>query len=348
MLLQTSAESEKRTLTIVGIALVLCVGVVGGLLFVLDPFGRRPAGEISVVIDTPYVGPGVAAGTALVMHGVKVGEVTAISSLRAGGVRIGADLQKTPVAGLTDAMAIDFRPINYFGVTGINLIAGEGGRPLHDGIRMAIAPKGNFALQTLLSRLGKLATATLTTQLIHVVDKATRYTDALNPLIETLLISANAVADTQTVSTARLLRNTTGVSVVFPAFTNALIDVPASMLHGTNYANWGTWNIDYDTFKSRYLPYIEEASKGVFGAVGRLESTHVDDLLPMIDTVKALTDVVPPLIRPEGVSEMLVELRSRLEKLYAGTPEQRALQVRIVLDRLPGVAAPLAAIGGAE
>jgi hypothetical protein len=42
---------------------------------------------------------------------------------------------------------------------------------------------------------------------------------------------------------------------------------------------------------------------------------------------------------------MLVELRSRFEKLYAGTPEQRALQVRIVLDSLPGVAAPLGVLG---
>lgn len=91
---------------------------------------------------------------------------------------------------------------------------------------------------------------------------------------------------------------------------------------------------------------MDEASNGLFGAVGRLEATHVDDLLPVIDSVKALTDVVPPLIRPEGITQMLVELRSRLEKMYAGTPEQRAMQVRIVLDSLPGVAAPLAAMGG--
>jgi hypothetical protein len=42
---------------------------------------------------------------------------------------------------------------------------------------------------------------------------------------------------------------------------------------------------------------------------------------------------------------LLAELRSRFEKMYAGTPEQRALRVRIVLDSLPGVAAPLGAMG---
>ncbi|BCO98596.1 Mammalian cell entry related domain protein [Mycobacterium intracellulare] len=348
MLLHASAESEKRTLTIVGTALVLCVVAVGGLLMVFKPFGGRPANAISMAIDTPYVGPGVAKGTELVMHGVKVGEVTAVSRLSGGGVRLNADLQKTPIAGLTDAMAIDFRPVNYFGVTGINLIAGAGGRPLRDGTHLKITPKGNFTLQALLSRLGRLATGTLTSRLIQVVEKATRYTDALDPLAETLLISANALANTQTVSTAQLLRNATGLSVAFPSFTDAMLDAGADLTHGTNKLNKGTWNASDDEYSHTILPFMQFVADNLFGAIGRLEYTHIDDLAPMVDTVKALTDVVPPLIRPQGISEMLVELRSRLEKMYAGTPEQRALQVRIVLDSLPGVAAPLAALGGAR
>ncbi len=346
MLLQASAEAEKRVLTIVGTAVVLCIAGVGGLLNVFNPFSGRPDNEISVVIDTPYVGPGVGKGTAMVMHGVKVGQVTAIYSLPRGGVRLDADLQKKPAAGLTDSLSFDFRPVNYFGVTGINLIGGMGGRPLRNGTRLDIVPKGNFALETLLSSLGKLTTGALTKQLIQVVEKATRYTDALNPMIETALIAANAVAETQTVPTARLLINVTGLSVAFPPFVDAAIDVGDNSVHGTNASNWGTWNISDETYRQFFTPYIELAENGLFGAVGRLEGTHVGDLLPMIDSIRALTDVVPPLIRPEGIAQMLVELRSRLERMYAGTPEQRAMQVRIVLDSLPGVAAPLAAIGG--
>jgi hypothetical protein len=83
----------------------------------------------------------------------------------------------------------------------------------------------------------------------------------------------------------------------------------------------------------------------LFGAIGKLEYSHTEDLLPVVDSITALTDVVPSLIRPVGISEMLVELRSRIEKMYEGGPEQRAMQVRIVLDSLPGIAAPLAAVG---
>lgn len=346
MLLNASEESENRTLTVVGTVLVLCVVAVGGLLYVFNPFGRRPANEISVVIDTPYVGPGVAAGTALVMHGVKVGQVTAISSLRAGGVRVDADLQKTPIAGLTDTMDIDFQPINYFGVTGINLIEGTGGRPLHDGIRMTIAPKGNFALQVLLTRLGRLATGQLTNRLIQVVDKATRYTDALDPMTETALIAANAVAETQTVPTVRLLTNATGMSVAFPGYVDALTNLGRATYDGKNIVNWGTWNMTDVQFEHYAIPFIEQASIGLFGSFGKLESTHTDDLLPFINTVQLVTDVAPPLLRPADIAQTLVELRTRLQKMYIGSPEERAMQVRIVLDSLPGVAAPLAALGG--
>jgi hypothetical protein len=332
-------------LTIVGIAVVLCVAV-AALFIVFNRSAGRAAGLISVAIDTPYVGQGVGKGSSVVMHGVTVGEVTAISSLPGGGVRLNADLQKTPVAGLTDTMNIDFRPINYFGVTGINLIAGSGGQALRDGIRINTVPKGNFTLQALLSRLGEVSTGMLTPQLIQVVDRATRYTDALDPLIETALIAANAVAQVQTVSTARLLTNTTGLSIVFPSTVDALTGLGENYLHNNeNFGHHELMNRTADEWEHLDTPTIEVGSVGVFADVGKLESKHVGDLLPVTDTVKALTDVVPPLIRPAGFAHLLAELRSRFEKMYAGTPEQRALRVRIVLDSLPGVAAPLGAMG---
>ncbi len=99
MLLRASAESETRTLTVIGAVVVLCC-VVGAGLFMVNPFGGRADGRISVAIDTPYVVQGVAKGTAVVMHGVEVGKVTAISSLPGGGVRLDAELQKNASGGI--------------------------------------------------------------------------------------------------------------------------------------------------------------------------------------------------------------------------------------------------------
>ena len=243
-------------------------------------------------------------------------------------------------------MKIDFRPINYFGVTGINLQAGAGGQLLRDGDHVITSPEGNFALQALLTRLGQITTGVVTPQLIHVIEWATRYTDALNPLVETMLIASSAVAQVQTVSTEKLLNNTTGISVAFPGFVNSLVQAGDNFIVPNNYQRITLGDISEDYWQNRVVPVVDEAQYSLFAAVGRVVSNHMNDLLPVTDLVKALTDVAPPLLRPEDTGQFLVEMRTRLEKMYGGTPEQRALQVRIVLDSLPGIAAPLNAIGG--
>lgn len=340
MLLRATEESETRTLTIIGVVVVACAVLIGAFFFVFKPFGGRDESRIAVAISTPYVGQGVSAGSAMILHGVEVGEVTAVSSLPQGGVRLDTEMQARPVAGLTDTMQIDFRPANYFGVTGVNLIAGEGGQPLLNGMAIATTPKGNFALQVLLSRLGEISDGLLTPKLIQVIEWATRYTDGLDPLIETMMIAANAVAETQTVSTERLLRNATGLSVVFPSFVDQATEA------GDGFSDAGLE--DVELFNSKALPTMDEAQVGLFGTVGKLEYSHVADLLPAVNSVQTLSDVMPALIKPEGVAGMLVDLRTRLEKLYGGTPEQRALQVKIVLESLPGVASAVAAPGGVQ
>jgi MlaD protein len=335
MLLQESAESEERTLTIIGIGLVLCTVLVG-LAFVFQPFNGKVHDRISVTIDTPYAAQGVKAGTPVVMHGVPVGAVTEIASLRGGGVRLAADLQKGPATGLTDTMKIDFRPVNYFGVTGVNIISHPGGQELRDGSQISTIPAGNFSLQTLLSRLGQVSSSIVSPKVVEVIDRATRYTDGVTPLIETLLIASNTVADVQSVSTAKLLRNSAGISVAFPSLTDAALDAADRFIS----SNPSFGGLSKDLYE-RYLAFFDESNNGLFGTAGRLEGSHIDDELPAIEVTKMLTDIVPPLLRPDDLAYTLVELRTRFERGFEGTPEQRALRVRIVLDSLPGVAAPL-------
>jgi ABC-type transporter Mla subunit MlaD len=318
---------------------------------------------MSVSIDTPYVGQGIEPGTAVVMHGVTVGQVTNVTSLPGGGVQLVADLQKKPLAGLTDSMNIDFRPINYFGVPGVNFIPGSGGQPLRDGSQLKLAPKGNFTLSEMLSQLGDVSAGALTPKLITVVDRATRYTDGLNPMFETMLTITKAVEDTQFVTTAQLLANTTAASTGFAPFADAAIDAgeryynvnhgvdtttnPAASVQRneppfndvTRQANLYTLTDDY--FQSHYMVFLDVAQHGLFGAVGKVLSSHPDELLPLIDGLKAITDTTPALLRPANFAATITELRTRFERLYAGNGDQRALQVRLVLDSLPGIEAPL-------
>lgn len=359
MLFRTTAEAEDRRLTIIGVVVVLVLAAVL-LLVVANPFAQTPAGRISIVMDLPFVGQGVAAGTPLLMHGVKVGKVTAVSVLPSGNVHLDADLEAAPNEDLTDTIGVDFRPANYFGVTGINIIPGAGGQPLRNGTVVSTRPAGNFTLPALLSQLGEISNGVITPQLVDVVNKATSYTDGLNPLIESSLIAATTLARVQSVSTEQLLRNTTGISVAFPSFVdNATVSANAvnsqyvtfevtgkPALPGQDFVAEPGLPVTEQFWKDRTLVTLDVMSGSFFGAVGKLLSSHSGDLGPTVNLVQTITDTIPGLVTPVGVDDMLTELRTRLEKLYAGSADQRALQVHIVLDQIPGVQAPINAIGG--
>jgi len=354
-----TTEAESRRLTIIGMAVMLVIVVIISLV-VTNPFAKSSPNELSIVMDVPYVGQGVGPGTPLLMHGVTVGEVTGVSVRPGGNVHLDATVDAAPTSALTNTFSVDYRPANYFGVTGINLIPGEGGEPLRNGLQVNAVPAGNFTLPTMLSQLGELTDGVVTPQLVDVINRATSYTDGLNPMIEAMLIGANTLAKVQTVSTEQLLRNTTGISVAFPSFVNDATEAGKAFnqefvtfnvsgkysLPGQEWVAEPGQPVTEEYWKQRSLVTLDVMSGSFFGALGKLLASHSGDLKPAVDLVQTITDTVPGLVTPVGVDDMLTELRTRLENLYGGSPEQRALQVHIVLDQIPGVQAPVQAIGG--
>jgi hypothetical protein len=369
-LLQKSEQSEARILGGIGLVVVLLVAVAIALNFALHPFSPKTRGLISLVIQAPYVGQGVAPGTPVILHGVKIGEVGSVSSIAGGGVRLQTDLQARSTRGLTDTMGIDYRPSNYFGVTGVNVIPAPGGQPLQSGMQINLQPKGNFTLQALIYRFGELSNGVFDQRLIRVIDRATRYADGLTPLLETALVVANSVAKIQTVRSEQLLRNATGVSVAFPGFVDSLIGTGNDLLHSADvdfdierykklYKYWPVLGDDWrkriednnnlerstlatdEYFDKHFDVLYDKARTDFLSVLGKLESSHINDLLPVIDSVKAIVDTFPKIVSPNNFAYTLTEIRKRFERMYAGSGDERALQVRIILDRLPAVATSL-------
>ncbi|GAB5015257.1 hypothetical protein MAHJHV65_18740 [Mycobacterium avium subsp. hominissuis] len=369
-ILHASAEAETRTLTKVGAIVVTTLVIATTLYLMVEPFESRPRNIISVIIDASYVGQGVDADTPVIMHGVTIGRVVSVANNTGGGVRLQTDLQRESTRGLTDTLGIDYRPSNYFGVTAINVIPTQGGRPLQSGMQINVKPDGNFSLQALLYRLGELSNGVFNQRLVSVIERSTRYVDGLNPLLETALIVGNAFTKVQTVSSEQLLRNATGVSVAFPGFLDGLVSTGKD-IHNTGFSGY---DLDEAKKKNRWYPAYSEARKkrmeynyhlfmqnlgndkyfeysfdqilniaksDLFLRVGYLEGSHIEDLFPVLESVRTLADAVPKIISPDNFAYTVTEMRRRFERMYEGSGDQRALQVRIMLDRVPGVAAPL-------
>ena len=370
-MLRGSERRQERVLMLIGAAFLLCI-VLAITVAVAKPFAGKPKGVFSIAITTPYVGEGVEQGTEVVLHGLKVGSVTKIVSSAggAGGVQLIAELQAEPVRGLTDAMNVDFRPINYFGVTGINLVPTSGGQALREGTRISVVPTGNFTLSQLLNQLGNVSAASLTPQLISVIDRVTRYTDGLNPVFETLVTVARAVKTVQTVPTELLVTNLATSLQSIPAFVGEAIEFATRLIKYDYYPGQSrspsapdavhlTYPFVKDTAvpslgdipEDFYVSHIQAGQQaivdGLFGSVGKLLGTHVDDLFALVSGIKTITDTGPVLLRPQDVAQKLAELRGRFEKLYAGNGDQHAISVRILLDNFPAVAAPMGITAGA-
>lgn len=373
ILLRVDERRHRRILTAIGAGfLTIALSAVWLYTTVINPPGQLSEDNIVVSIETPYVGEGVDTGTAVILHGLKVGEVKRISKLAGTRVRLDVELQKSPTKGLTDAVRIDFRPANYFGVTGINLIPTDHGQVLRNGASISVTPGGNFTLQALLYRTGELSDQVTTPKLVSVINRATRYTDALNPLFETLIQVSTTITDVQQVSTEQLLRNATATAVGIPPLMDAVLsagdhylntsigdgfDPEATRAHNPYYQYYSDTQKKYfddatevlatDPEKfvwGRVQEYFVGAQYDLFSKIGEIEMTHMYELFPLLEHVRIMADVVPRLVNPVELGDKLRELRSRLERMYIGSGDQHALQVRILLDQLPGIAAPLGVV----
>jgi len=190
--------------------------------------------------------------------------------------------------------------------------------PLSGGQELAMAARSAWCRRAtsplrILSRLGDVSHASLTPQLIQVIDRVTRYTDGLNPLFETAVPSP-APSPTRN----RSDRAVAGQHVIDRRGLSGFHRRGDRRLHTSH-------RLEYypgQTFpRTRSCPSCNTRTRGrantnladekgllpqfvsgvhgagverLFGSVGKLETSHVDDLLPLISGIKALTDVTPP------------------------------------------------------
>ncbi|MGV0735028.1 hypothetical protein ABQF35_05170 [Mycobacterium syngnathidarum] len=330
MLIRGTDEEVARTLTRIG-ALTFVVLAVIGVVLRWSPWNDSKEENLAIVIEAPFVGQGVDVGSSFLLHGVPVGQVTGIASMPGGGVRIDGNLLRKDTAGLTDALHIDYRPSNYFGITAINLNPSEGGTVITDNTKMRVIPDGNFTIQALLSRLGSISSDVITPRLITVVNKVTRFTDGLNPLIEVFLVVGNAVAKTQSVSTERLMANSAAISDAFPEAIDGVLRTVDSMRKPLRPST-----SDPKYFWDNFYPGIQGGVDALFGSVGGLLHDNQATLQSLSNVLIPALSAVPAIAQSEAIAGQIGELRRRLETMYANSSDQHALQVRVQLDALSG------------
>ncbi|CCW11342.1 Mammalian cell entry related domain protein [Rhodococcus aetherivorans] len=305
----------------------------------------KPKHELGLSVDVHSVAPGVAAGTKVILHGAEVGEVTSMDRMPAGTVRMGLALRPDAIPGLNDAFDIDFRPQNYFGVTAINLVGRPGGNELVAGQILNRVPAGDFTMSTMLEKGSLAIDGTLTKSMISTLDKVIRYSDGLTPMIEAGVVFTDRAAKAQQALPSELMGRMNDVLAVLPAFNSEMINALHTLFETKfNHQPDGSYGVN-DAFMDETDEAMEIMSTDVFGGAGKLLSSHGAELTPVTGIVQALSDGLPGLLAGGASTQKLQTLVDRYNAAFSESGDYKTLNLRIILDDLPGMSAPLAASG---
>jgi len=342
--LRGSGENQSRTLIGAGLAAVTVIVLAIVTTAVVYPKATAPSGtELHLVL--PSLGPGVTTKSTVLLRGAEVGVVTDVDSTDPYAVHLDVTLDDDAARSLTDALKVDFRPANYFGITAVNLIAEPGGAPLRNGQTIHRDEAPDFTMSTMIEHGSIVIDGSLTQEVVSSLNRVTRYATGLAPLVQTMVIVSDTVAQTQKQLPSTLLNKMNDIMAVFPeANVEALGALGAITNSVFNTMPDGSRGVDYDYHKLMDQS-LTVAADDLFGAIGTLLGSHGDELTPMITSVKNIVDPVPGLMGDASTMRKLQRAIDEFAGNFHGPEGQQTLHLRLVFDMLPGLASPLRGAG---
>ncbi|WP_345348463.1 Mce family protein [Rhodococcus olei] len=307
----------------------------------LYPRLTAPQG-VEVGVEVPYVGPGVATGTKVVLHGQTVGRVSELDRTAADTVRLQLVLDEHQIDGLTDQFEIDYRPENYFGTSAVNILATPTGEKLESGLELKRTPRGDYTMSTMIEQGSSAIDGTLTSDMIKSLDKTVHYLDGVTPWIDTGVLVADRVARTQYALPTDLLSRFNDILGAAPEFSDQAIRSLMNIYDSPSYNRSpdGSIGVDDSVFDESDAGLALAGNK-LFGQAGALLASHGEELTPLIQSVTAASDLFPHLssggLNPDAAREIV----RRLDSAFVNGPDGKRLRLRIVLDDFPSLAAPL-------
>ncbi|MFI6866749.1 MlaD family protein [Nocardia sp. NPDC050406] len=317
-----------RLTGLVAVVLAVCTGVA------VTVVGQQDRSDgLRLQLRTDQVGDGVTAGTHVIFDGVDVGRVTAVDPAANGRQLVSVELDRAQVTGLTDTVQLEYAARNLFGITAVALRSGNGGQALRDGSILDLTGRtADATMGTLLRSLTETSDKVFTPELTAMLTRISADLRAFTPILRAMIDLGRTVADTQRYA------------------SSYLIDQYAQLLDGTGQFASSTFVLLHNVLEIE--PFVTDRP-GYDAGVAMIN----DELFPGIAStlhtahtqLGGYADLAAPLLAaiaatvtaPQRSQAELTELLSRLDRLFADTPQGPRLQVSIGLRGLPGLGVPL-------
>ncbi|MET9329575.1 MlaD family protein [Tsukamurella sp. NPDC003166] len=328
-------RSVLRRRGLIAVAVILAILLVGWLVKAL-----WPKDEFSFTLRSPAVAAGIKDGAPVRIQGVQVGEVTGITALGNGQQGVKVTMKSADGKSLTNNVEAAYSAGNLFGVSEVILTPHDGGGALKDGAQISpTKPITDNTVSNMIATIGDVNSDALRPHMSQILLNFDASSKAMLPLFTALGSVAQAVQDTQKLSTAQTFPLITQSIQNADAATTALIPAIKTLydykpVHDKGWVNRG----------QATMSAITDEKNSLTAALQKILDPKA------IGGLKVATPMLVNLMQPilaafpngsaTGVGIQLGQLMDNVRKAMPNTPNGPVLNLRLSVD-FPAIGAML-------
>jgi phospholipid/cholesterol/gamma-HCH transport system substrate-binding protein len=328
--------AKPRTLRLRGLVIGVVLTVLSFVFYQQSSGKFDDTFELTVLANS--IGEGLAPGAEVKYRGMAIGTVTSLESVGYNKQKLTVVLDPQQARVLTSDTKALFTSSNVFGTSAVELDSSGAGAPLVANQTLQIGANVQAASITGLLRQGQKLTQVIdSADVEHIVNVLRRHADLTGPVAKSVLDFAKILADSQTVPVSQSLS-------VMGSFVNGLSDFVPLI---------GLINQLLDQLQFLVDPGGADRTNVIMQRIGRLLTAGGQIfarnnawLVPLVDGL--MNAVIPAAFAVGSLAPAYDRLSGLLDRTSAAFPVVNGkprLQVELLLDTMPGLAAGLPSPG---
>ena len=329
---QGARAPSARSLRIRGLIAAAALGIAGIALYQLGTDGYADTFKLTVVAES--IGEGLTPGAEVKFRGLTIGSVKSLQSVGYNKQKITVELEPRQARALAADTTANFMSSNTFGLAAVELVSSGTGPRLRPNQTLLIGANVRSASITGLLRQGqKIGRMVDSPDVDHIIEIVRRHADLTEPVTRSYFDLVKMLVDSQKVPFSHSL--SVFASVVNGASDSIpLIGLAYDLLNGMEF-------LAHPDGVERMNLILDQTAKLLFN-MDHIFAKNISWLAPFIG---AVMNVLLPMSYTMGsFAPYYDRLSGLLDRTSAAFPVINGkvrMQIEVVLDTMPGLAAAL-------